>query len=184
VTLLGSLYTKSRPIYFTKGLKLIRSYLNSIVSIKSLFKKFLIVHSKGGFLLWFLPNSSCYQTSRQTQRGREFGWEVKGCPLLWHTRKSNMHSLSVTLTGSPVQELHLHMVFTCFAHLWLLPLCLLATVSPYKPWTGGPVRAHPRPYEFTMDPQLRTPHLLHSQVLSHSHTFTCRHPMSRPHPSA
>jgi hypothetical protein len=44
---------------------------------------------------------------------------------------------------------------THFVHLWLLPLwgfrSLLAIVNPYKPQTRGPVRAHPRPYEFIMD---------------------------------
>jgi hypothetical protein len=50
--------------------------------------------------------------------------------------------------------MHLHRVLTCFACLRVLPLwgfrCLLAIVSPYKPWTRGPVRAHPWPYEFAM----------------------------------
>jgi hypothetical protein len=42
------------------------------------------------------------------------------------------------------------------------------------------VRAHPRPYEFTRDLWIGTPHLLDSQAMSHSHTFTCRHPVSPP----
>jgi hypothetical protein len=45
-----------------------------------------------------------------------------------------MHSLLVTWTLPPIQELHLHSVLTHFVHLRLLPSwelrCLLAVVSP------------------------------------------------------
>jgi hypothetical protein len=47
----------------------------------------------------------------------------------------------------------------------------LAPVSPYKPWTGGPVGAHPWPYEFAMEPRIGTPHSLHSWAASQSRTF-------------
>jgi hypothetical protein len=107
------------------------------------------------FLLWFPPISSCYQTSRQTQRGRGFGGEVRGPPL-WHTGESNTSSIS-----------------SCVPHGNFK--CLLAIVSLYKSWTGGPVRDHPRSYVFAMDLWIGTPHLLHSQATSYSHMFTCRH---------
>jgi hypothetical protein len=65
---------------------------------------------------------------------------------------------------------------TYFIHLWLLTLWgfryLLAIVSPYNLWTGGPVRAHSRPYELTIDPGIRTPHSLCNQVTSQASTFT------------
>jgi hypothetical protein len=48
-------------------------------------------------------------------------------------------------------------------------------MSLYKPQTGGPVRAYPRPYEFPMDPWIRTPHLLHNQATSQARTFTHSH---------
>jgi hypothetical protein len=48
-------------------------------------------------------------------------------------------------------------------------------VSPYKPQTRGPIRAHPRPYEFTMDPQIRTPHSLCNQAIPQACTFTHSH---------
>jgi hypothetical protein len=106
------------------------------------------------FLLWFPTISSCYQTSRQKQRGRNCGGEVRG-PLLLHTGESNTSlALSVSscvLCGN----------FRCF----------LAIVSPYKPRTGGPVRAHLRPYEFTMELQIRTLYLVCSQAMSHSHIY-------------
>jgi hypothetical protein len=71
---------------------------------------------------------------------------------------------------------------THFVHLWLLPSwelrCLLATECQYKPWTGGPVRAHPGPYEFSTDPWIGALHLLHSWAVSrltlsgtHSHSM-------------
>jgi hypothetical protein len=87
-----------------------------------------------------------------------------------------MHPLSVTWMWLPSQELYLHRVLTCFVCLRLLSLRgfrhLLAVVSPYKPQTRGPVRAHPRTYEFTMDPWIEIPHLLHSQAMSFTHVHT------------
>jgi hypothetical protein len=60
----------------------------------------------------------------------------------------------------PSQELLLHKVLTLFVCFQPLPSlgfrCLLAKVSLYNSWTGGPVRAHPTPYEFAMDPQIGT----------------------------
>jgi hypothetical protein len=53
-------------------------------------------------------------------------------------------------------------------------------VSPYKPGIGGPIRAHRRPYEFTIDPWIRIPHWLCSQAMYHSHMFTYRHPILPP----
>ena len=51
---------------------------------------------------------------------------------------------------------------TCFAHFWSVPKgdigCLLALAGRYKPLTGF---CH-KPYEVTMEPQSRAPHLLHS----------------------
>jgi hypothetical protein len=135
------------------------------------------------FLFWFIPISSRYQTSRQKQKGRDFGGEVRGPPLR-HTGKNDVCSLSVTWMLSASQELHIHEVLTCFVHL-LLPSWefrhLLVVVSLYKPWIRGPVRSHPRSYEFATDLWIMTPHLLCSQAMSHSHTFTCRHPRFPPH---
>jgi hypothetical protein len=48
----------------------------------------------------------------------------------------------------------------------------LAIMSMYKPQTQGLARAHPRPYEFTMDPWIGNPHLLCRWVASQAHTFT------------
>jgi hypothetical protein len=123
-------------------------------------------------LLLFPPISSHYQMSRQKQKGRGFGGEVRG-PLFWHSGKNNMCPLSVTWTWSPSRELHLHRVLTCFICFWMLPSWefghFLATVSLYNPWTRGFVWAHPRSYEFTMDTWTGTPHLLHSQTMSQTH---------------
>jgi hypothetical protein len=57
-------------------------------------------------------------------------------------------------------------------------------VSSYKPWTVGLVRAHPRPYDFTMDSQIRAPHLFHNQAISQACTFTTltQHSTSTPLP--
>jgi hypothetical protein len=114
--------------------------------------------------------------ARQTQRGRGFGGEVKGEPLLQHTRENNTCPLSVTWMQLPSQELHLHRVFTHFIHLQPIPLWgfrhLLAVVSPYKPWIRGPVRAHPWPYEFATHLQIGIPHSLCSWTASQARTFT------------
>jgi hypothetical protein len=68
---------------------------------------------------------------------------------------------------------------THLVHLWQLPLLgfrhFLAIMSPYKPQTRGPVRAHLRPYVFATDWQIRTPNLLHHQATSQAHTFTHTH---------
>jgi hypothetical protein len=119
--------------------------------------------SRGVFLLWPPPISPVCQTSRQRQRQRDEGCgeEIRG-PLLCHT--------------------------ICFVHLQLLPSWgirhFLAIVSLYKLRTGGPVRAHPRPCEFTMDPWIGTPHSLCNHLhlrLALSHTLT-KHSTSTPLP--
>jgi hypothetical protein len=48
-------------------------------------------------------------------------------------------------------------------------------MSLYKPQSRGPIGTHPTPCEFTMDPQIGTPHSLHSWVPSQTHTFTHSH---------
>jgi hypothetical protein len=45
----------------------------------------------------------------------------------------------------------------------------------YKPLTGGPVRAQPRPYEFATDLWIGTSHFLHNQATSQSCTFTAQY---------
>ena len=61
---------------------------------------------------------------------------------------------------------------THFAHFWLVPEedvgCLLALAGWYKPPTGF---CH-KPYEVTMEPQSRAPHLLRRGHLIHSHKHT------------
>jgi hypothetical protein len=58
----------------------------------------------------------------------------------------------------------------------------LAPVSPYKPRTRGPLRAHPWPYEFTMELRIGTPHSFRSwpasqaRTLLHSHMAQYFHP--------
>ena len=63
---------------------------------------------------------------------------------------------------------------TCFAHFWLVPKgdtgCLLSLASRYKPLTGF---GH-KPYEVTMEPQGRVPHLLHAGHFIHSRSAHCR----------
>jgi hypothetical protein len=51
-------------------------------------------------------------------------------------------------------------------------MCFLAVVSPYKPQTRGPVKAHPRSDKFAKNPQIGTLHSLRSQATSHAHMFT------------
>jgi hypothetical protein len=60
---------------------------------------------------------------------------------------------------------------------------LLAIVSPYEPWTGGPVKAHPRPYEFaTCGSELCTRFVTRLCLrLTLSHTLT-QHSTSTPLP--
>jgi hypothetical protein len=92
------------------------------------------------------------------------GEEVRDPPL-WHTGETNNT--------------------THFVHLQLLSSWgfrhHLAIVSPYNPLTRGPVRVHPRPYEFTTDLQSG----LHAHfitrlclevTLSHTHTAQYFHP--------
>jgi hypothetical protein len=59
----------------------------------------------------------------------------------------------------------------------------LAIVSPCKPQTEGPVRTHPWPYEFAMDPMIGTTHLLRSWAASQAHTFTHSHTAQYFHPT-
>ena len=63
---------------------------------------------------------------------------------------------------------------THFAHFWLVPKgdtgCLLALASRYKPLTGF---GH-KPYEVTVEPQGRVPHLLHAGHFIHSRSAHCR----------
>ena len=58
---------------------------------------------------------------------------------------------------------------TRFAHFWLVPEgdvgCLLALAGRYKPLTGF---CH-KPYETTVEPQSRAPHLLCTGRFIHSH---------------
>jgi hypothetical protein len=111
----------------------------------------------GGVLTLSSSYSSHYQTSRQRQKrkGRRLLREGKGSSSTAHRRKQ--------------------INTTCFIHLQLLPSWgfrhLLAIVSPYKPQTGGPVRAHPGLYEFATDLQIGTPHWLYSWAASQAHTF-------------
>ena len=61
---------------------------------------------------------------------------------------------------------------TCFAHFWSVPEgdtgCLLALAGKYKPPEGF---CH-NPYEITMEPQSRAPHLLCTGYAIHSHKQT------------
>ena len=61
---------------------------------------------------------------------------------------------------------------TCFAHFWLFPEgdigCLLALAGRYKSLTDF---CH-KPYEITVEPQSRAPHLLHTGCFIHSHNHT------------
>ena len=61
---------------------------------------------------------------------------------------------------------------TCFSHFWLVPKgdtgCLLALAGRYKPLTGF---CH-KPYEVTVEPQSRAPHLLREGRIIHSHKHT------------
>jgi hypothetical protein len=115
----GSPYTKSRPIYFTKGMSLLGVNLTPQSPLNP-FLKFLNIHSREVILLWFSLFSSHYQIVRQTPRGKGFGGEVKGASSLSHKGKQ-LCPLLVTWTWSPGQELHLHRVLTCFVHLQSLP---------------------------------------------------------------
>ena len=58
---------------------------------------------------------------------------------------------------------------TGFAHFWSVPEgdigCLLALAGRYNALTGF---CH-KPYEITMEPQSRAPHLLHAGHVIHSH---------------
>ena len=61
---------------------------------------------------------------------------------------------------------------TRFAHIWSVPKgdigCLLAFTGQYKPPTDF---CH-KPYEITMEPQSRGPHLLCAGHVIHSHKHT------------
>ena len=61
---------------------------------------------------------------------------------------------------------------TFFAHFWSVPegdiRCLLALAGRYKPLTGF---CH-KPYEITVEPQSRAPHLLCAGHFIHSHKHT------------
>ena len=61
---------------------------------------------------------------------------------------------------------------THFAHFWSVPKgdigCLLALAGQYKPPTGF---CH-KPYKITLEPQSRTPYLLHPGHVIHSHKHT------------
>ena len=61
---------------------------------------------------------------------------------------------------------------TRFAHFWSVPEgdngCLLTLAGRYKPLTGF---CH-KPYEVTVEPQSRAPHLLHAGRFIHSHKHT------------
>ena len=61
---------------------------------------------------------------------------------------------------------------TRFAHFWSVPegdiACLLALAGRYKSLTGF---CH-KPYEITMEPQSRAPHLLRAGHVIHSHEHT------------
>ena len=61
---------------------------------------------------------------------------------------------------------------TCFAHFWSVPKgdieCLLASAGRYKSLTGF---CH-KPYKITLEPQSRTPYLLHPGHVIHSHKHT------------
>ena len=61
---------------------------------------------------------------------------------------------------------------TCFAHFWSVPEgdigCLLALAGRYKPPTGF---CH-KPYEITVEPQSRAPHLLSARRFIHSRKHT------------
>ena len=61
---------------------------------------------------------------------------------------------------------------TRFAHFWLVPEgdigCLLALAGWYKPPTSF---CH-KPYEITVEPQSRAPHLLRAGHVIHSHKHT------------
>jgi hypothetical protein len=114
--------------------------------------------------------------SRQTQRSRGFWRRGKGSFSLTHWEVQHMPLIgdldAVAWPGTaPTQGPH------------LLPpqgfRLLLAILSLYKPQTWSPVRAHPRLYEFTMDPQIWTQHSFCSQAISqtlkhihiYAHTF-------------
>ena len=61
---------------------------------------------------------------------------------------------------------------TRFAHFWSVPKgdigCLLALAGRYKLLTGF---CH-KPYEITLEPQSRAPHLLRTGHVIHSHNHT------------
>ena len=61
---------------------------------------------------------------------------------------------------------------TRFAHFWSVPEgdigCLFALAGRYKPPTGF---CH-KPYEITMELQIRAPYLLHAGHVTHSHKHT------------
>ena len=61
---------------------------------------------------------------------------------------------------------------TRFAHFWLVPKgvigCFLALAGRCKPLTGF---CH-KPYEITMEPQSKAPHLLCTGHVIHSHKHT------------
>ena len=61
---------------------------------------------------------------------------------------------------------------TRFAHFWSVPKgvigCLLALAGRYKPPTGF---CH-KPYEITVEPQSRAPHLLRAGHVIHSYKHT------------
>ena len=61
---------------------------------------------------------------------------------------------------------------TCFAHFLLSPKgdfgCLLALAGRYKP----PTVFYHKPYEVTMGPQSRAPHLLRAGRVIHYHKHT------------
>jgi hypothetical protein len=127
--------------YFTEVPKLARSQLDPVISFKSPLK---VLGGCSYFdLLPFLLLVRCLDRDKD---GRDDGYgEVIKVPLSGKWGKTNNIN---------------HLIL-----LWLFPLlgfrCILAIVSPRKPWTRGPVRAHLRPHEFAMDPLIRTPYSLH-----------------------
>ena len=61
---------------------------------------------------------------------------------------------------------------TRFAHFWSIPEgdvgCLLALTGRYKPLTSFCYK----PYDATVEPQSRAPHLLHAEHVIDSHNHT------------
>jgi hypothetical protein len=70
-------YTKSRPVYYTEGPKLVRSQFDPIISIKSPLKVL-------GGVLTLTSSHSSHLDRDKDGRNEDCGEEVRGPPL-WHT---------------------------------------------------------------------------------------------------